>query len=140
MKNQSSSNRRTIQRCLRLRALTLAIGMTACTPAALAHDFWIQPSTFICQVNTPVKVELRVGTAYPGDIVSRLDSRIVKFSIATAGGDGERPIAGQDGSQTAGVFRPEKPGLHILAYSSTPTFIKLKAANFETYLKDEGLE
>src|SRR5262245_42756615 len=114
---------------LRLRTVIQALLVLLAPTPALAHDFWIQPSTFRCAVNAPVKVELHVGTSFPGEIVARNDSRTEKFIVTAASADGatapaEKPIVGRDGDRTAGGFRPATPGLHILAYRSKPSFIK----------------
>ena len=112
--------------------------VASASPAALAHDFWVQPSSFTPAVNEPLKVQLRVGDAFPGDLVPRNDQRIVRFAIVDS--EGEKPIAGRDGSETAGVARPAKNGLHIIAYRSTTASVTLEAAKFEQYLRDKGLE
>jgi hypothetical protein len=65
--------------------------------------------------------------------------RIEKFIIV--GGDGvERPVAGQDGADPAGLARFDAPGLHIVGYRSRHALSELPAEKFESYLREEGLE
>jgi uncharacterized GH25 family protein len=123
-----------------MSARIVASLVSACviSGAAHAHDFWIEPSTFKPELNTPVRVRLRVGDEFPGDSVPRNDSRIEKFVLLSP--DGETPVAGRDGSEPAGYVRLDKPGTYVLGYRSTPASVTLEAQKFEEYLRDEGLD
>ena len=103
-----------------------------------AHDFWIEPSTFIPALNSVVNLRLRVGEHVEGEAVARNASAIETFVVAS--GEGRRQIAGRDGGDPAGVFRVMAPGTMVVAYRSRPSTVELPAAEFEQYLKEEGLE
>lgn len=105
---------------------------------ARAHDFWIEPSSFQPAAGTQLKVALRVGERFHGDPVGRSAERIVKFVIADAAG--EKPIAGVEGADPAGLVRLDKAGLFVVGYRSNRARVELEAAKFEQYLKEEGLE
>jgi len=104
----------------------------------VAHDFWIEPSTFHPAVPSQLNVALRVGQDFRGDPVPRDDRRIDRFVLA--GPAGESAIAGLPGTDPAGFARIERPGLAVIGYRSRRTSIELEAEKFEKYLTEEGLE
>jgi uncharacterized GH25 family protein len=105
---------------------------------ALAHDFWIEPSTFRPPVPSQLTVALRVGQDFRGDPVPRDDRKIDRFVLA--GPAGESVIPGLPGTDPAGFARIEHPGLAVIGYRSRRTSIELEAEKFEKYLAEEGLE
>jgi len=107
-------------------------------PVALAHDFWIEPSTFRPSVGEMIKIGLRVGQDWNGDPVARDSTQIDKFIVRDNAG--ERAIAGFEGHDPAGLLRVEKAGGAIVGYRSTTKFLELPPEKFEQYLRDEGLE
>jgi hypothetical protein len=107
-------------------------------PAAFAHDFWIEPSTFRPSVAESVTASLRVGQEFVGDPVGRDSALIEKFIVRDNAG--ERPIAGLERQDPAGFFRVEKAGGAIVGYRSRPKYLELAPDKFEQYLRDEGLE
>jgi uncharacterized GH25 family protein len=128
----------TFQR-LATRAVTpLAIGGALLTAPTLAHDFWIEPSSFHPPAGSELAVSLRVGEHFRGDPVPRMDARIVKFVLASA--SGETPIGGLPATDPAGLVKVGAPGLSVIGYRSQRTAITLEAEKFEKYLADEGLD
>jgi len=121
----------------RLPTLPFAAALLAAAPA-LAHDFWIEPSSFRPQTPAQVRVALRVGQDFRGDPVPRDDRRILRFVLV--GPAGEAPIPGLPGTDPAGFARVDRPGLYVIGYRSGRTPITLDAEKFEKYLADEGLE
>lgn len=105
----------------------------------LAHDFWIQPSSFTPAVNTPVRVHFRVGDHFAGEPVARNEARLIRFFMLAPDGR-TSDLVGRDGMDPAGLTRFESPGLYTLAYYGRPSTVNLEAAAFEAYLKEEGLE
>lgn len=121
--------------------LAAAIALAASGAAALAHDFWIQPSAFAPKVGEVVKVGLRVGDSFPGEVVRREDSRIELFAAFGEGRkDRTREVVGRDGDKVGGLVRVEQAGTQIVAYRSRPKALTLEAQKFEAYLREEGLE
>jgi len=119
--------------------IAAALLLTAGSAALIAHDFWIEPSTFTPAVSTAVRVRLMVGDHFAGEALPRNDSRIERFFAV--GPDGAaRDIAGRHGIDPAGVVRFDAPGLYILGYHGRPSAVNLDADKFESYLKEEGLD
>src|ERR1051326_3317996 len=111
----------------RVRRLSLLLFVLA--PAALAHDFWIEPSTFRPNVGTMITASLRVGMDWSGDPVARDTAQIEKFIVRDSGG--ERAVAGFEGRDPAGVVRIEKPGGAIIGYRSKTAPLELPPEKFE---------
>lgn len=103
-----------------------------------AHDFWIEPSTFEPAIGSVVRVGLRVGPGFDAEPVSRNSQTIETFFVA--GPNGRQDVIGRDGFNPAGLFRVSAPGTLVVGYRSKPSPLKLDAAAFEKYLKEEGLE
>lgn len=106
---------------------------------AVAHDFWIEPSTFQAQPMTRVAVELKVGERFVGESVARKNERIVRFAAIDPAGK-ETALVGLDGGTPAGWLVPREAGLFVVGYRSNPVAIELEPAKFEHYLVEEGLE
>ena len=115
-----------------------ALSFLAFATPALAHDFWIEPSTFHPRVGDEVSFALRVGQDFHGDPVPRDDRRILGFALVSA--RGATAVGGLPATDPAGLARIEQPGWTIVAYRSSRSPVKLEPAKFEQYLADEGLE
>lgn len=118
--------------------IAIVVAVAGMNASVLAHDFWIEPSSFRAEAGAPVALALRVGDAYPGDPVPRNNAKIERF--AAAGPSGETPIAGRDAAEPAGVLRVESPGLYVIGYRSRPSPVALDAEKFEGYLREKGLD
>ena len=104
----------------------------------LAHDFWIEPSSYQVAVGSRVTVRFQVGEQFRGDPLPLDPSRVIVF--ARFGPTSKTPVRGVPGSDFAGVVSLDDPGLHLIAYRSTSVLLELDAAKFESYLRSEGLE
>jgi len=124
--------------CRLTHALAVMLLVAVAAPAALAHDFWIEPSTFRPAVPSQWNVALRVGQDFRGDPVPRDDRKIARFVLV--GPAGESAIPGLPGTDPAGFARTDRPGLAVIGYRSRRTPIELDAKKFEKYLLEEGLE
>jgi len=117
-------------------ALTL-LGLMLAGPA-LAHDFWIEPSSFRPSPGERVAVRLRVGENLKGDPVPRNPGRIELF--AAVGPAGEAEVTGVEGVDPAGWISPAGPGLHWLVFDSNHASLEQTGPKFDAYLGEEGLE
>ncbi len=125
-------------RGLRLRSITIALAALLFAGASLAHDFWIEPSTFHPAHGETVSIGLRVGQDYLGDPVPRASSLIERFTVRQRGREAE--IDGIERADPAGFFTADGGATAVVAYSSNPWHVELPAAKFEDYLRLYGLE
>lgn len=114
------------------------MALTGVAMPVLAHDFWIEPSTFQPRIGERISVGLHIGDEFKGWSVPRNARRIEAF--VAIGPDGERPILGRDGSDPAGIARFDAPGAYVIGYRSNAAFTEMEAAKFEEYLREKGLD
>lgn len=121
------------------RVWLLAVAAIGLSQAPLlAHDMWIEPTTFSPKLGEIVGVGLRVGQDLLGDPLPRDPSLIKQFVFEDVAG--RKPVIGRDGADPAGFLRVTEPGLLVIGYRSNPSAIELPAEKFNQYLKDEGLD
>lgn len=104
----------------------------------LAHDMWIEPSTFAPQAGEILALKLRVGQDLLGDPLPRDSSLINQFIFEDV--EGRKPVIGRDGRDPAGFLRVAAPGLLVVGYRSNPSAVELTAEKFNQYLREEGLD
>lgn len=117
--------------------LLIVLVLTA-SPGLRAHDLWIEPSSFRPAEAQRIAVRLRVGQAFQGDPVPRMEKRIERF--AAVGPGGEVRLQGAEGTDPAGFAVLPKPGTWVLVYDSDHASMELEGPKFEAYLAEEGLE
>ncbi len=106
--------------------------------AAVAHDFWFEPSSFTPAPGQRVEFRLRIGDDFVGEKYPRDEELLDQFVLA--GPPGWQNVAGNNGDEPAGHATAGDAGLYLAGYRSKPMFIELEAAKFEQYLWKEGLE
>lgn len=121
------------------RLSVLVVAAIALNHASLmAHDMWIQPTTFSPEPGQIVGMRLRVGQDLLGDPLPRDPGLIKQFVVEDAGG--RKPVVGRDGGDPAGFVRVAAPGLFVVGYWSNPSAVELEAEKFNQYVKEEGLD
>jgi hypothetical protein len=121
-----------------VRWVGLIIVTLSVTVPLSAHDFWIEPTTYVPEAGTIVGIRARVGDGFLGDPVPRDSSLLEQMVVEDA--SGRRPVIGREGSDPAGLLRVVAPGLHVVGYFGKPSRVEMAAAKFNTYLQEEGLE
>ncbi|MSR46804.1 MAG: DUF4198 domain-containing protein [Planctomycetes bacterium] len=124
-------------RSVRLLAGTIATLLAATVPA-FAHDWWLESPVRVAPVGTSIDVAAVVGVAWSGDRVKRDPRRIRRFVAHDA--VGERVVEGEPGADPLGTFALRGEGTTVVAFESEPARLFLRAPDFETYLREEGLE
>jgi uncharacterized GH25 family protein len=117
--------------------LTFAVVILARDPL-LAHDMWIEPTTFAPDSGDIVGLKLKVGQDLLGDPLAR-DSQLIKQFIVEDS-EGRKPVVGRDGGNPAGFIRASDPGVLVVGYHSNPSTVEETAEKFNQYLKEEGLD
>ena len=116
----------------------LAVAIALSRASLVAHDMWIDPTTFSPESGQIVGVRLRVGQDLLGDPLPRDPALISQFVVEDEAG--RRPLVGRDGADPAGFFRVAMPGLLVIGYRSNPSAVELTSEKFNQYLKEEGLD
>ena len=118
-----------------MRLLLLAAALVS--SPVLAHDFWIEPSAYTPGAGELVTLKLWVGEHLGGETLPRNETLIDWFSAIRGGV--QAPVLGIDGSEPAGVLRPQAPGGVVIAYRSLRSAALLPPEKFQAYLALEGL-
>src|SRR6185503_4821655 len=119
------------------RSSSLFAALSILAAPALAHDFWIEPSTYRPQPLQRFAVRLRVGNDFLGDPVPRDEALLVRF--VAAGSDGERPVAGVHGRDPAGIAQAPTGGTFVMAYESRGSVAELTPDKMALYAEQEGV-
>jgi len=122
----------------RLGSLAAAAIVLGAAPPLLAHDMWIDPTTFFPEPGAVVGLRLRVGENLLGDPLPRDPALINQFVFED--GSGRRPVIGRDGADPAGFLRAGTSGVVVVGYRSNPSAIEQTPEKFNQYLKEEGLD
>ncbi len=116
----------------------LALGIALSAAPLLAHDLWIEPSSFSPTPDQIVDLRLRVGQDLVGDPLPFNPSLVRQFIVQDAAD--RKSVASRRGADPAGAMRVVTPGLHIVGYLSHPSRVELAADQFNAYLVEEGLD
>ena len=116
-----------------LGVLALLVSIAA-TPAAVAHDFWVEA---VAQGET-TELHLCVGERLAGDERGLRADRALRADWVTRRGPVDlRPAAGEE---RLPATLPPGSGSGVFVYASAASAISLEASRFEPYLREEGLD
>jgi len=118
--------------------LTCIVALTAAANPAKAHEFWLSPSRY-AGGGGPIAVRALAGTGFRGEEKPWDPGHTVRF-IARVARSIDLTRAASPGDFTWASFVPSDQGGAMLAFESGFTPIELPAAQFETYLANEGLD
>jgi len=118
-----------------LRAIAV-LSLVAASPL-LAHDFWLEPSSYRPDSGQRVTVRARVGMSFVGDPVPRDEDLLVRFVAVTS--EGELPVPGVHGRDPAGIAWARGTGSVQIAYESRPSLAELTPDKLQIYVEQEGL-
>ena len=107
--------------------------------AVEGHDLWVVPGKFALEPGERFRVFVNSGDEFPTSDSLVGEHRLDRFDLVAA--SGRRALEGfaVDGkSLTVEVTAPEG-GIAILVLAVKPRLIRLKAAEFNEYLKEDGL-
>lgn len=105
-----------------------------------AHEFWLQPQKFMLKLSEKTNIDVFVGENYTGEKVDA--SKFIVSKLTHYGKNIEedfiKKLLTKDSVKVEASFTSE--GNHLVAFNNTNKLIELKAAKFNDYLKEEGLE
>jgi uncharacterized GH25 family protein len=129
-----------------LPLLLAGAALAALVPAALAHEFWIQPASFRPALGDVQGLALRIGHPAAPEAYARNPQHVAAFVLAGplgAASEGvvpRRDVPGREGADPAGLVRLAAAGRYVVGYRSHPSTVEMQPADFEAYLREKGLE
>jgi len=104
-----------------------------------AHEYWLSLDRWHAPAGQEVALSSLSGTGFRGERKPYAPERVVKF-VARTGVLLDLRRSGESGELTWARFSPADQGGTMFGYQSTFVPIELPAAQFDAYLKDEGLD
>jgi uncharacterized GH25 family protein len=110
--------------------------------ATLAHEFWLQPTSFRIVVGAKIPLKLLIGSNFKGETWPRPTRRVRRFvrfgPTNLADSTDLRPALLAD--SVAPALTCPAAGTHVVVLTSAPAFTELPADQFTAYLRAEGLD
>ncbi len=106
--------------------------------AALAHDFWLEPSDgFHPAAGDIISLRMFVGEAFkPEQELPPVSERITRLEVVSSSGKFDMTPEGRRDILPAIAL--SDPGTFAIAMEREPSFITLDAEKFNSYLEEEG--
>lgn len=121
------------------RKLVVASFLLIVTAGLAAHDTWLVPAAFRVTPGQAVKVSFNTSEDFPTSDGAASPDRIERFEAVTA--SGRVPVTGYRVEEKSLVAEVTPgPGLTLVAAVSKPRLIVLEEKDFNTYIREEGLE
>ena len=86
-----------------------------------AHEFWIEPKSYVIKSGEPLMANLHIGENFVGDDLVYNNNEFSRFSIITE--IGNQKILGRLGDRPALNILPKYSGVSIIIYQSKPTYL-----------------
>lgn len=107
---------------------------------AFGHEFWMRAEPHRLGLNQPTSISLRVGERFEGDLVGFGQPVVRSLQRHHRGGTQDLQARVPLTAQAGFTMAFSEPGAHLLALDTHGFHVELPAAEFERYLKEEGLE
>jgi uncharacterized GH25 family protein len=104
-----------------------------------AHEFWLQPQKYFYKVGETAVISMRVGENFSGEPWDLKRHRIVKLESHHLGKSVDYRSSVKEGKKDNLEIALAEEGTHLVVMQSNAAFIELKAAEFNAYLKEDGL-
>jgi len=108
---------------------------------ALAHDYWLEPSTFFPAAGDAVDLRLFVGEHFKSEAERPLQKQhTVRFEWIGGGDTVDLMEGAKEDQKPIASVKVKKGGTYLAALERGPSQITLEADKFNAYLKEEGLD
>lgn len=117
------------------------VAMLFISSTTLAHEYWFECDSFFLKVNERTNLRLFVGEALKKDEerpyqASKTDS----FQMFSSGETFDVRSLAEDDKSPVLKFSADRSGTFLLSMERNWSYIKLDAAKFEDYLREDGME
>lgn len=123
------------------KPIIAAVAVSLAASAATAHEMFLKPTSFYVAPNASVPVDLVTGT-FDESLNPVENSRMADVSVST-GGRVTRPAASlwtHDKTSSHLALKVGAAGTYAIGLSTRPNVISMSSADFDTYLRHDGIE
>jgi uncharacterized GH25 family protein len=107
----------------------------------LAHEFWLAPAQYRAQAGEKIAISFLVGEGFKGEKWGARGKRLEKFIHHSPKKEYDlTDLAKTDTSQAAIQVLFKENGTHLLAMTSSNSYIELDGEKFNAYLEEDGIE
>ncbi|RYU78470.1 DUF4198 domain-containing protein [Hymenobacter persicinus] len=107
---------------------------------AVAQELWLQPARFWVAPGTSQHIRVLVGDNFAGARWPGRSSRLTSFVQYAPGQTLDHTAAARLADTLATTVMFVRPGVHLLAFSTTSNYAELEAGKFTEYLRQQGLD
>lgn len=127
---------------MKLKILLFWLGFVFCQLNAQAHDYWLEPKSFLVKPNNQVAVRMLLGSNLVVEEERLFQTeRISQLSLFAQNSALDLlPETPRDPASPTFNVRVGAAGNYLLAMQRNAALITLEADKFEAYLREEGLE
>lgn len=119
-------------------AAAAALVLVAGTTSLPAHDFYLIPQLSHPAAGASIRLALHVSDVFPGDPVDWRADRTSQFFLLDAKGRLDLKDRVPEGKPLMPSLTLRAPGTTVIALVTEPSYIEIKAPEFQEYLKHEG--
>lgn len=124
-----------------MRALGAALSVLLASSPAVAHDYWLAPTTHALAEDGEVSVSVLVGERLVAEEDRPFEGvRTPRLELVHQGAGTDLAPLQVEAAVPAMRVPLVGPGGHLLVVDRVPAELELPAAKFEAYLRDEGLD
>ncbi|MDQ2937088.1 MAG: DUF4198 domain-containing protein [Acidobacteriota bacterium] len=126
---------------MRPKALTISVVLLLMVLSVSAHDLFLKFDSYFLAPNAKAKVQMLNGTFQSSDGIVRRDRmRDISLIAPDAHVSAAKSISWRDVEKTTTMeIQTGGPGTYVVGISTRPREIDLKAAEFNDYLKHDGI-
>lgn len=122
------------------RKLILLLLLPAFTLVPAVYEVWLLPQKFSFQPGEKAVVTITTSNDFSGDPVDVQKESIEKTAHYFLSGSEDLKAAVKEGAKDHLDITLSREGTHLVAMQSVPVSVKVDAEEFNTYLKDQGLD
>ena len=113
--------------------------LSVIAPAAIAHEFWIEPEQYVVDTKSMIRASLRIGDDFEGSTVAYHKGSTNRFDLVIQGRSEEiKPRLGDD---PALVLEAKNSGLHVVIHqSSISTLTYTKWEKFQSFADNKDFK
>ena len=109
--------------------------------SAFGHEYWLECDNFFLKVNENTNIRLFVGEGLKKDEERQYQAaKTDSFQMFSGGESFDVRSLAEDGKSPVLKFGSDHSGTFLLSMERNWSYIKLDAAKFEDYLREDGME